>query len=142
MKPGFSTYSHYRIRLQGSKRGVHQDTGSEHTNSSAGLVRAGTRGRGARLPLTRERSVSSSHLALPAPVSTTVYERNVDVMWTLDTQLRSEGFRTYTLNTKMSTSVSLLILLIFLEDNQPNQGDFSRSQKISLVRGPQAQWPR
>lgn len=87
MKPGFSTYSHYRIRLQGRKRGGHQDTG----------FRAGTRGRGAQLPLPRERSVSSSPLALPPPASTTVYKRDVDVMWTLDTQRTSEGFRTYAL---------------------------------------------
>lgn len=36
----------------------------------------------------------------------------------------------------MGTSVSLLALLIFLENNQPNQGDCSRCQKISHKRPP------
>lgn len=59
--------------------------GAEHTRSSAGLVRAGTPGAGAQLPLTRERSVSSSRWALPSPVGATrVYERNVDMLWTPD----------------------------------------------------------
>lgn len=93
MKPGFSTDSHYGIRLQGRKHGVHQDTGFRAHEQLGWPGQSRHTGRGPQLPLARERSVSSLHLALPSPVcTTTVYEPNEDMMQSLDAQLRSEGF--------------------------------------------------
>lgn len=71
-----------------------------------------------------------------------VQVQNVDRTRTLYTDLRDERFQTYALkNSEYLIVFSSFWILISPKDYRPNQGDFLRSQKISLITEFQ-QWPQ
>lgn len=107
------------------------------TNSSGSLFLANTPSR-AQLLFTTEADLIDS-FPLPPPF---LAQQCTHTTWTrpLYTDPGCEGFQTYTLNNWVPHCLSSFQILTSLKDNRPNQGDFSRSQKISLIREFQKQW--